>query len=187
MKRELEKKFSISNQAEFLLSLEALGIFLGNPIEQRDAIYFRKGKGFSDLPSGEPVLRIRQAGTSITTTLKVYRNGVSDRTEVECGISDALAFNDYLRCIEFEKVVEVVKIRRKAEFLGAKVVLDDVLQLGTFAEVEVVTDDDSVSEGLELLATVVGRLGLDMNMAVTTPYDEMLYRRMHGDAANVPN
>lgn len=183
MKHELEKKFSISSKEQFLLSLDTLGISLESPIKQMDAIYFRKGKGFSDLPLGEPVLRIRQDGTSITTALKVYRNGVSDRIEVECGISDAIAFDEYLQCLEFEKVVEVVKFRRIATFLGAKIVLDDVLHLGTFAEIEVVTDDDGVAKGFELLTMVVGRLGMDINMAITTPYDEMLYQRLHGDAA----
>lgn len=184
MKRELEKKFLVSDVGAFLAVLERRGIQLGEPIEQRDAIYFRTGKSFPDLPKGEPVLRIRQAGTVTTTTLKIYRNGVSDRTEVECRIDDPRAFDEYLRCLDFRKIVEVVKRRRKASVSGAKVVLDDVEQLGMFAEIEVVTDDDNVDKGYETLSQLAQTLGLNIGDAVNVPYDEMLYKKTsHTDAA----
>jgi len=181
MKRELETKFAIRDEKAFLSVLERHGIHLTEPVEQRDIIYFRKGKGFSDLPHGEPVLRIRQVGNAITTTLKIYRNGVSDRTEVECGITDQIAFDEYLKCLGFDSIVEVIKKRRKGTFSGATIVLDEVCRLGHFAEIEVVTSDDGVSDGIEKLRMIVEHLGFDGKDAFTVPYDEMLYNKTRGE------
>lgn len=177
MRRELELKFSIPDEKEFVSTLSSEGISFSNPVVQTDTIFFRVGKGFSDLHSGEPVVRIRQTPNSITTTLKVYKNGVSDRAEVECGIFDAGTFRQYLELLDLAAIVTVKKSRQRAKFQGASIVLDHVDNLGVFAEIEILSDDENVVDDMKRLHKIVAMLGLDPNQAVKTPYDEMLFAK----------
>lgn len=180
MRRELELKFSIPNDKEFINLLKTKKIFFSDPITQRDAIFFRKGKGFCDLKEGEPVIRIRNQEGKYITTLKKYVHGITDRVEVECEILDAEAFQRYLELLDLDLVVTVKKIREKTFYKNAVVCLDHVEGLGVFVEVEIVSDECNAEDDMKKLNQIVEELCLNKKNIVKMPYDEMLFNKERG-------
>ena len=177
MRRELELKFRITSENDFINMLEEKGIVLSSPIMQDDIIFFRKDRGFSDLDKGEPVIRIRKQQDKIVTTLKKYKDGIADRVEVECEILDGEMFHKYLELLDLVPVVTVKKKRRKGNYEDASINVDQVEGLGLFVEVEVISDDYMAKDDMKKLNRIVNELGLSKNNIVSMPYDEMLFRK----------
>lgn len=177
MQRELELKFRLFNEDNFLAILEKKDIYLENPVVQTDVIFLRKGKGFEDLKCGEPVVRIRKQGDKIITTIKKYVDGIKDRLEAECEILDGKAFEKFLGLLDFIPVVTVKKERRIGTYGDAIISFDYVDGLGSFVEVEIISDDSRVQIDLLKLDTIISELGLSKQNIVNKPYDEMLFER----------
>lgn len=175
MHREIELKLRLPSAQSFVRSLAARGIALGTAREQVDRIFMRAGRSFADLSSGEPILRIRESGGTISTTLKVYRSGVSDRVEVGVGISSAEEFTRYLEQLGFVQLVTVAKTRRSGSYGAVTIEVDDVQRLGSFVELEITTSDAGVAAARAALEEAVRALGLERLERVDRPYDEMLY------------
>jgi adenylate cyclase class 2 len=73
-------------------------------------------------------------------------------------------------------VVEVRKIRRKGKLREYEICLDQVEQLGTFVELEKLTDDDVNAEKVrEELFNELESLGLSRGAEVTQGYDTQIY------------
>lgn len=176
MARELELKFQVACKHDFMDRLQNLGITLSEPVEQVDTIFFRKGKIFEDLESGEPVIRIREENGKVKTTLKKYMNGIMDREEIECEILDAASFHKFLCLMDCVPTVVVRKTRRKGFYHGATITLDSVERLGIYAEIEIVCDNH-IADNSRKLEEIAKELGLNMSDVVAKPYDEMLYRK----------
>ena len=177
MNREIELKFRVSNERDFITVLSKKGILLSSPITQVDTIFFRKGKGFPDLLNGEPVLRIRQNSGVTTTTLKKYVKGIYDRKEIECQVSDGIAFQEYLELLDIFPVVVVSKTRRNANYKETTITLDNVRDLGVFTEIEIVSDDNNVEQSMYKINKIAEELNLNLKNIVKTPYDEMLFQK----------
>lgn len=182
MSRELELKFELDQQHEFLERLNALGITLSEPCRQYDTIFLPHDHSFEDLDKGIPIVRIRQSDGKITTTLKKYISGITNREEVECSISDATIFTKYLCLLGFAPIVTVNKTRRKATYCGTTITLDYVEQLGVFTEIEIICDEENVARNLKRLDEIAHELGLEHSKKVSKPYDEMLYLRGKNNA-----
>lgn len=177
MSREVELKFKLDDKKKLLEKLSDLGVDLSIPKKQHDWIYMRNGKLFSDLEVGEAVIRIRKEGDDTTTTIKKYVNGIKDRQEVECGISDASLFAEYLQMLGFKLLVEVEKERVIGHYHGANITVDSVNGLGDFSEIEVIARDDSVIGARKQVEDIAKTLGFDNLKQVNVPYDELMYER----------
>lgn len=177
MGREIEMKFRIDNKNTFIDKLDSLGVALSDFRNQHDKIYMLEGKYFDDLEKGECIIRIRKEGNRQTTTIKKYIDGIKDRQEVECEITDADLFEEYLKLLNFKLLVEVVKKRAIGQYLGVNITVDSVSDLGDFSEIEVISNDDDVAEAKERVKKIAECLGFDIFNQVKRPYDEMIYER----------
>lgn len=177
MSREVELKFKLDSKKELLEKLSELGVALSVPRKQHDWIYMRNGKSFGDLEVGEAIIRIRKEGDNTITTIKKYVDGIKDRQEVECGISDASLFAEYLEMLGFKLLVEVEKERVIGHYHNASITLDHVNELGDFSEIEVIAHDDSVIDARKQVEDIAKVLGIDIIKQVDVPYDEMIYER----------
>lgn len=175
MERELELKFRLLDKQVFIEKLRKLGIVLSEEREQNDTIFFRRGKGFADLKDGEPVIRIREENNRVKATLKKYVYGITDREEIECGVSDANLFCDFLIALDCVPVVTVNKTRAKGSYAGATITLDHVDGLGDFTEIEIMSDQEETDSNSRKLKDIIIDLELDMRDLVSIPYDEMLF------------
>lgn len=181
MGREIEVKFRIDDKKAFIEKLDSLGVVLSDFKNQHDKIYMLKGKSFDDLEKGECIIRIRKEGRQQTTTIKKYIDGIKDRQEVECGITDADLFEEYLKLLNFKLLVEVIKKRAIGQYLGANITVDSVAGLGDFSEIEVISNDDDAAEAKERVEKIAVRLGFDIFNQVKMPYDEMIYERRYNN------
>lgn len=174
MAREVELKYQLVNVDAFIEGLCRQGVSLSPPTIQCDTIFLRNGKSFHDLQNGESVIRIRQENGKSTVTIKQYVSGITIREEIECGISDAGSFTQFLRCLGFSPLVTVKKKRRCGVYRDTTITIDYVEGLGAYSEIETVVKKEALSS-LRLIKDVAKELGLDNAHLVTTPYDEMLY------------
>lgn len=175
MKRELELKIELFNENTFLDKLRIKGIILSHPVLQQDTVFFRKDKEYCNLSEGEPVIRIRQEKNTTSTALKKYKNGFTDRVEIEFVIPDASAFQNYLEALDIFPVIVVTKYRQKAQYKDAVIHLDRVEGLGIFVEIEIMSDDSRAEADMQKLCAIVSELGLSPDEAIKISYDEMLY------------
>ena len=181
MAREVELKFKINDKKSFLNKLKDKGIVMSNSKKQFDKIYMLKGKDFKDLKRGETVIRIRKENGNLTTTIKKYVDGIKDRQEVECSITDVDSFAEFLELLDFRLLVEVVKERCIGHFLGANITLDSVYKLGDFSEIEIVSKENDVSMARKQVEEIANILGLDSSNLVELPYDEMIFMKGRQD------
>lgn len=181
MGREIEMKFRIDNKNTFIDKLYSLGIVLSDYKNQHDKIYMLEGKSFKDLEKGECIIRIRIEENRQTTTIKKYIDGIKDRQEVECEITDVDLFEEYLKLLNFKLLVEVIKKRAVGQYLGANITVDSVSDLGDFSEIEIISNDDNVEKAKERVEEIALRLGFDASNQVKMPYDEMIYERRYNN------
>lgn len=177
MKREIEKKYRIKNESETLELLKKNKILLSKTKNQKDTIYMREGKTFSDLDKGEPILRIRETESSLTTTLKKYVSGPTDRVEITCSIGEKSSYQDYIKALGFSELVVVKKVRKEAIFLGATITLDNVDNLGDFIEIEIMIEDESSENALINIDKIAEILQLSEDQRILSTYDEMLHKK----------
>jgi len=175
MAREVELKFKINDKNDFFCKMREKGIVLSEPQKQHDRIYMLEGKNFTDLKKGENIIRIREEGKKLTTTVKKYVDGIKDRQEVECGITNVKLFADYLNILGYKMLIEVIKERSNGDYLGAKITFDSVVGLGEFTEIEIVVDSDDTMEAQKLVEYIAKDFGFDILEQIKLPYDEMVY------------
>ena len=178
MKRELELKFSISNENELLDILRMKGITMSAPTVQIDTVFLRKGKNFDHLIEGEPVIRIRQEDGIFVTTLKKYVKGITDRMEIECQIDDGTNFHKYLEMLDIFPIVVVKKSRVKGKYKDVTICFDNVENLGIFMEIEIISDEHLVAQEMNRLESIAAEFGLDVKNKVNIPYDILLYNKL---------
>lgn len=175
--RELEFKFKLKDRNAFFEKLKQKGVIFSETVEQNDIIFFRKGKNFSDLEDGEPVIRIRQEQDKAKVTIKKYISGIMDREEIEYEILDVSAFRKFLNLMNCNPIVSVKKTRMKGMYHETVVTIDSVIGLGDYVELEILSSAKDVDDNWKKLNSIVENLELDMDDLVRIPYDQMLYMR----------
>jgi adenylate cyclase class 2 len=76
----------------------------------------------------------------------------------------------------YKSAVKINKVRRKAKHLGYEICVDEVEGLGTFIEVEKVTDDCEDSKEVQKeLFHFLESLGVNKNDVVMRGYDTLIY------------
>lgn len=172
---EIEVKARVVDKNEIELKLSDLGCVLGAAETQDDYIYLRKG--FTPAlakSSGEPVLRIRVTDSRTMFTLKQNRSGELDCLEKEIEISSEDKMIDILEILGFCKVVEVHKSRRKGKMNGYEICLDEVKGLGSFIEVEKMSEEDGKTVQKELIEFLKS-VGVKEEFQVFSGYDTLVY------------
>ena len=144
---EIEVKAKVANLSLLKDKLGKLGIKLSHPITQRDRIFFPKDLvgQFTDMKrrgkrTKAPALRIREQGKKIIFTYKIPVSNNLDKLEFESGIDNPEAMTSICEQLGFVLHVRVNKIRRKASFNGYEICLDEFEDLGSFIEVEKMSD-----------------------------------------------
>lgn len=180
MRKEVELKFLLKDKEQLFIRLRELNIKVSKSKKQKDTIYMYKGRSFDDLEKGEPIIRIRTTDDDITTTVKRYINGIIERQEVECVLQDDKLFGDYLKVLNYEPIVKVEKQRCEYKYRDANIAVDDVIQLGSFVEVEIILEDDDSEQAIMQIKQIAKELGIDINYIVNKPYDQMIYEKERG-------
>ncbi len=178
--REIEIKARVESTAKIIARLEADGVSVSEPVQQRDEVFGLLGvSGNSD--NSEPWLRIRtetKAGkVKYIYTLKKSITNQLDSIEHETEVEDADELRQIILHSGFTPYSDVTKTRRKAKLGDVEICIDVVDELGEFVEAEKLTTEDAdyelvVSELRELLQG----LGISKDSEVTDGYDVMMKR-----------
>lgn len=175
--KEVEIKVKVADLPELQRKLETGGFVFGQPTVQEDVIYIPEHEHFVPVKPGVNVLRIRKQGEKTLFTLKQSdpHNHLS-KLEYELEISSGNEMRNIIGLLGFKEVTRVKKTRTKSKKEELEVCLDVVEGLGSFVEVEKMTDaDPSVAqqEMVELLA----KYGVDASDRVHLGYDILMVQK----------
>ncbi len=139
---EVETKIAVSNLPEIASRLRSLGaIDLGSSFQQDTYL----NAPHCDYGKTDEALRVREteSGTEITYKgPKTQATGLKARTEITLSVESAQDAISLLTAAGFFVSARVRKERNEYQYGGTTIALDHVEGLGTYIEIEVLTDTD---------------------------------------------
>ena len=171
--KEIEVKAKLTNPELVLKKLEQLNITLSQPISQKDQIFLKKGVTYP-VGRGKVATRIREQDAKFIFNMKISQENELDNLERETVIENPKQMQDILENIGFYEAVQVKKIRKKAKYNDMEICIDEVEQLGSFIEVEKLSEGDSL-QIQEQLFTLLESLGVTKEDQVIKGYDTLMW------------
>ena len=172
--KEIEVKARLKNEANVLEKLKALGCVLSEPIRQVDTVYSKIVGNVEEYLKNDHFLRIREKsdGTFIFTVKKPLSKAVLTKAEHETEIMNAKELEQALLLMGYQKANRVVKLRRSGTCGEFEICIDEVEKLGSFIEVEKMSDGDVDAVRKELNEFLTS-LGVSPEDEVHKGYDIM--------------
>jgi adenylate cyclase class 2 len=167
MRYEVEQKHRLNDVGAFLAQLADRGIELCDPVEQIDEYFAHPCRDFA---STDEALRIRSVGGRSFVTYKGPKidRTTKTRSEIELPLDPEDAhgseFGEMLTALGFTPVARVRKRRRRFEIDAddqqVEGALDEVEAVGSFVELELQADDESVEAAKHTIAKLAQELSL---------------------------
>ena len=117
-----------------------------------------------DFGKTDEAVRVRYTDDHAVVTYKgpkIKKYGLKAREELNFAVESGEAFETMLHRLGFTKTTEVNKWRENYTLGNASVCLDTVDELGTFAEIEVIIEDETTdpSAQIDRIAREIGAVG----------------------------
>jgi adenylate cyclase, class 2 len=167
MTYEVEQKFRVANLVWVEDRLAAIGVEISPSHEEVDLYFTHPARDFAKT---DEALRLRRQGNANRITYKGPKIDATTKTRreielpLEPGGASLAKWTELLEALGFRRVAEVCKSRRKAfvdwQDRRIEVSLDDVDQVGTFVELELVAEADGIETAKAAIASLAGALGL---------------------------
>lgn len=164
---EVEQKFPTEDLTVVESRLHAMGASISSPKREVDLYFAHPARDFART---DEALRIRRSGGASWITYKGPKIDATTKTRREIdlvlpeGSEASAAWISLLEALGFRPIAEVSKQRHKAlvawEGRQIEVSLDYVDDVGTFVELELVTDVDDVASAKACIASLAERIGL---------------------------
>lgn len=175
MKKEIEVKVKVEDFSQVLEKLSSLGCQFSEPVHQEDHIFTNfPDTAFAEFKPGVNFLRIRKCEGKILFTLKQSLVNELEGLEKELEISDEKEMRDILELMGYHEAVQVAKRRRKTKYKDYEICLDEVEGLGSFLELEKITDEDSEKVQSEMM-DFLRNLGVNVQDRVLHGYDTLVW------------
>jgi adenylate cyclase class 2 len=171
--KEIEVKAYLKNESEVIEKLQTLGCVLSEPIHQVDTVYTKiPAKTVEEYLKNDHFLRIREKsdGRFIFTVKKPLSKEVLTKAEHETEVLNAKELEHALFLMGYQVANKVLKIRRTAEYKGFEICIDEVEKLGSFIEIEKISDND-VDEVRKDLNKFLISLGIPIEDEIHKGYD----------------
>jgi adenylate cyclase class 2 len=150
--------------------LRALGIQFGPSLFQEDTFLRHPQR---DLAAADEALRVRREGDAWELTYKGPRQEGAGKARIEQSVRTGADPTPIFLALGFTEGPVVRKDRRTAAWDGVTLALDEVEGLGTFLEIEVLTEGD-VAAARRKVEAAARRLGLDPAKEERLAYVQML-------------
>ncbi|MHB8903190.1 MAG: class IV adenylate cyclase [Thermoguttaceae bacterium] len=167
MKFEVEQKHPVAGFSANEARLATMHAKIGPASEELDLYFAHPVRNFAET---DEALRIRRTGDKTQITYKGPKIDQTTKTrhEIELPLGDQPGtpelWRQLLEVLGFQAVAEVRKMRRRVDLVwrgeAILLTLDDVDRVGTFVELEIVSDPDQVDHARQCLAGLAGQLGL---------------------------
>lgn len=169
---EVEAKFAVPDPGEVRARLTLQGVRMARRQQERDIYYNAPHRDFGET---DEALRVRYDDTGVTVTYKgpkIRVGSAKAREEFNLSVASGETLETILSRTGFLRAAVVSKVREFYEIGDVTVTLDDVEGLGTFIEIEILTE-----EGGEDAARRIGAIAEDLVVEgppIYTSYLEML-------------
>lgn len=176
MRKEIEVKARTNNISDIVERLKKLGCVIEAPIRQDDVIFVDAHCGsFTDFQPGKNILRLRKSNGKIMFTLKQPQTNELDAIEREVEVSNLQEMTHILELLGYHRVITVGKTRSKTSYKDWEICLDEVDNLGSFVEVEKITEDESAATVQRELWDFLLSLGVKNEDRILSGYDTLAY------------
>jgi adenylate cyclase class 2 len=175
--KEIEVKAKLKNKEKVLNSLETLGAVLSLPIAQDGTEYAKTGNTLSEYLSNDHFVRIRtENGVHKMTVKKPSKDFALAKLEFESKIENREEIEKALMIMGYNPVLRIKKIRQKAKYKEYEICIDEVEELGSFIEIEKMSDEDEGTVIAEL-QTLLFSLGIEKEDEVKKGYDILIFEK----------
>jgi len=159
---EIELKVRVDGLGPVRQRLQQLGAEFCRRVHEHDVYYNAPHRDFAGT---DEALRVRYAdGTAVVTYkgAKIKNLGLKAREELNTAVESGEVFGQILDRLGFTRTAEVNKWRETYRFQDASIALDEVESLGTFVEIEVITDTGThaATEKIEKIKKELGITGV---------------------------
>lgn len=152
--KEIEIKARLREREKIMEKLGKLGCVFEALITQADTVYAEKIDNLEIFRANKVFLRLRvKNGEKVIFTLK-YKdrqatNNLLDSVEHEVEVSSRDEMEKAILLMGFKEMVKISKTRIITHYNGYEICIDEVADLGTFIEMEKLTEDDVAAEGVQ--------------------------------------
>ena len=164
---EVEQKFRIHDKDKLIDQLAHLGAIRGEPVEQHDYYFAHPVRNFAET---DEALRIRRNGTDNRITYKGPKRATVSkvRQEIELGFESGEStfeqLAEILELLGLEQVRTIKKRRTPYTYPhhqhSFEITIDEVQELGTFAEIELLAEEDQLALAEAAIIELAKTLGL---------------------------
>jgi adenylate cyclase class 2 len=171
---EVEIKVKVQSLDDLHSKLVKLGFVFDEPVVQKDVIFINILDGWPEFNPNRIALRIREENNKILFTFKRSVANELDKIERETEIGDASKMRDIILFLGFTEISKVNKKRITAEKNDISICLDEVENLGSFIEIEKLTDGKASEKVQQELMDFLNSLGIESSERITQGYDTMM-------------
>lgn len=178
IKKEIEVKAYLKDKELVLKSLIELGAILGDVIHQDGTEYAKVGGTLEEYLSNNHFVRVRTENGIHKFTVKDPSRVFSlSKIEHETKIEDRVAVENALKLMGYLPILRINKKRQIAKYKDYEICIDEVDELGSFIEIEKMSEDDPgiVLKELQALLFSLGVLPED---EVQKGYDILMFEKL---------
>ncbi|MCX6792720.1 MAG: class IV adenylate cyclase [Candidatus Falkowbacteria bacterium] len=175
MRQEIEVKAKVNDLEILKQKLVALGCVLSEPLIQNDITFVNHDESYDKLLPGENILRIRKSNDKILFTVKQSLSNELACFEREVEINSAEEMKEAILLMGYHEVVRINKQRIRTDYNGYEICLDEVENLGSFIEIEKLTEGEDESLVQAELNKLLLVWGVNESDFVTHGYDTLIY------------
>ena len=173
--KEIEVKAKLRNRQGVIEQLTRLGCAFTEPVAQRDTVYAEKLGSLETFRSNRLFLRLRTVnGSKTLLTLKQPKSNSLDKLEYETEVASAEEEENMLTLMGYQRGVVVSKTRITTHYQGYEICIDEVAGLGSFIEMEKLTEAGAAEEIQNEMFAFLVSLGITPEDRVNLGYDLLL-------------
>ena len=143
---EVELKFPLLNKDELIKKLNKVAKLEKEEDYQKDVYYIPIHRNFLDKKPVSEWLRLRETKKGFSINYKNWHKKDNPKTvscdEFETKIESIESIKKILKCLDFNEIVTVEKIRSVWTYKNVEIAIDQIKELGNFIELEKLTADD---------------------------------------------
>lgn len=176
--KEVEIKARLRDREKVVEKLESLGCTFESPVTQNDVVYAEHVGSLEQFRSNKVFLRLRvKNGTRILFTLKKRMANDLDAIEHEVEVSSQEEMAQALALMGYQEAVRVNKTRVITHYNDCEICLDEVENLGTFIEMEKLTESGDSETIQEEMFKFFESIGITRADRVMSGYDILMLEK----------
>jgi adenylate cyclase class 2 len=176
--KEVEIKARLIDREKITDNLKKLCCVFEKPCTQEDVVYVKSTGSLVNYRSNDVFLRIRvKNGNKIFFAVKKRMSNDLDAIEHELEINSKEEMEQALLLLEYKEAVRISKNRVVTHYNDCEICIDDVDDLGTFVEMEKLTEEGDSRAIQEEMFKFLESIGIDSKDRVNSGYDILMLEK----------